>query len=64
VGPSQVQRLLDLAQDERAFDRRWVGQARARLARAQMELDQTVDRFIALGSAHESLIGRPAVAQP
>jgi len=64
VGPSQVQRLLDQAQDERATDRGWVGEARGRLARAQVALDRAVDRFVAPRSAHETRIDCQAMTQP
>lgn len=47
VGPLQVARLLAHAQSERVADKRWVEEARARLARAQSELNQAVGRLVA-----------------
>ncbi|CAN7598050.1 argininosuccinate lyase [Polaromonas sp. LjRoot131] len=46
VGPLQVARLLAHAQSERVADRRWVEEARARLARAQSELNEAVGRLV------------------
>ncbi|WP_157045849.1 argininosuccinate lyase [Polaromonas sp. JS666] len=47
VAPLQVARLLAHAQSERVADKRWVEEARARLARAQSELNQAVGRLVA-----------------
>ncbi|MGB4926779.1 MAG: argininosuccinate lyase [Giesbergeria sp.] len=51
VAPLQVARLLAHAQTERACDRRWVEDARARLVHAQRKLDQAVGRLVATAEA-------------
>ena len=47
VAPQQVTRLLAHAHSEREADRRWVAEARARLVRAQHQLDTAVERIVA-----------------
>ena len=46
VGPAQVARLMAHAQAERSDDRQWMAEERARLRRAQLELDQAVGRLV------------------
>ncbi|PVY77870.1 argininosuccinate lyase [Cupriavidus alkaliphilus] len=47
VGPHQVARLLARAAQERAADQQWVRDARHRLSRAQLALDEAVGKLVA-----------------
>jgi len=47
VGPRQVERLLERAAEERAADRQWLGEARGRLNRARVALDEAVGKLVA-----------------
>lgn len=48
VAPMQVARMLAHAHAERIADRRWIEDARARIARAQGALDHAVDKVVAV----------------
>lgn len=47
VGPQQVARLLERAAQERAADRQWVSEARGRLSRSQLALNEAVSKLVA-----------------
>ncbi|AGW95453.1 argininosuccinate lyase [Cupriavidus necator] len=47
VGPHQVARLLERAAQERAADQQWASEARSRLKRSQLALDEAVGKLVA-----------------